>query len=170
MSLRRLLHVAMPLPDEPLDSWVEFMAHNYGATVGEMARALGLIGGKGVPDAGAQSSRAWSTELEPQQLRNLELTTGRAGDEYRAMTRTTFAANAIRLTPQGRISASCPATGVAARYCPECLAEVGNGSRETWVRRSERLPGMSTWQLRTVCPLRCSICGPLSRSPIRCGR
>jgi hypothetical protein len=45
-SLRRLFHVAMPLPDEPLDSWVEFMAHSYGATVGEMARALGLIGGK----------------------------------------------------------------------------------------------------------------------------
>lgn len=132
MSLRRLLHVAMPLPDEPLDSWVEFMAHGYGATVGEMARALGLIGGNGVPAAGAQSSRAWSTALEPQQLRNLELTTGRSGDEYRAMTRTTFAANAIRLTPQGRISASCPATGVAARYCPECLADSGGRWRLSW--------------------------------------
>ncbi|CDJ99375.1 conserved hypothetical protein [Microbacterium sp. C448] len=132
MSLRRLPHVAMPLPDEPLDSWVEFMAHSYGATVGEMARALGLVGGKGIPAAGAQSSRAWSTALEPQQLRNLELTTGRSGDEYRAMTRTTFAANAIRLTPQGRISASCPATGVAARYCPECLADSGGRWRLSW--------------------------------------
>ena len=58
MSLRRLLHVAMPLPDEPFDSWVEFMAHSYGATVGEMARALGLIGSDGLPAAGSQSSRA----------------------------------------------------------------------------------------------------------------
>ncbi|WP_298741167.1 TniQ family protein [uncultured Microbacterium sp.] len=132
MSLRRLFHVAMPLPDEPFDSWVEFMAHSYGATVGEMARALGLIGSDEVPAAGSQSSRAWSTALEPQQLRNLELTTGRSGDEFRAMTRTMFAANAIRLTPQGRISASCPATGVAARYCPECLADSGGRWRLSW--------------------------------------
>ncbi len=132
MSLRRLLHVTMPLPDEPFDSWVEFMAHSYGATVGEMARAMGLSDSEGVPAAASQSSRAWSTALEPQQLRNLELTTGRSGDEFRAMTRTTFAANAIRLTPQGRISASCPATGVAARYCPECLADSGGRWRLSW--------------------------------------
>lgn len=131
-DLRRLLHVAMPLPDEPLDSWVEFMAHNYGATVGEMGRALGLIDTEGVPAAGPQSGRAWSTALEPQQLLNLERTTGRPGDEFLAMTRTTFAANAIRLTPQGRISASCPSTGVAARYCPECLADSGGRWRLSW--------------------------------------
>lgn len=132
MSLRRLAHVAMPLPDEPLDSWVEFMAHSYGATVGEMARALGLIDADGVPRAGPQSARAWSTALEPQQLCNLELATGRPGDEFLAMTRTTFAVNAIRLTPQGRISASCPSTGVAARYCPECLADSGGRWRLSW--------------------------------------
>lgn len=132
MTLRRLLHVAMPLPDEPLDSWVEFMAHDYGATVGEMARALGLIDADGVPKATPQSARAWSTSLEPQQLTNLELTTGRPSDEYLAMTRTTFAANAIRLTPQGRISASCPSTGVAARYCPDCLADSGGRWRLSW--------------------------------------
>lgn|GEM_PF-695132 len=132
MKLRRLLHVAMPLPDEPLDSWVEFMAHSYGATVGEMARALGLIDTDGVPAATPQSARAWSTALEPQQLTNLELTTGRPADEYRAMTRTAFAANAIRFTPQGRISASCPSTGVAARYCPDCLADSGGRWRMSW--------------------------------------
>lgn len=132
MTLRRLLHVAMPLPDEPLDSWVEFMAHDYGATVGEMARALGLIDADGVPKATPQSARSWSTSLEPQQLSNLELTTGRPADEYLAMTRTTFAANAIRVTPQGRISASCPSTGVAARYCPECLADSGGRGRLSW--------------------------------------
>lgn len=132
MSLRRLLHVAIPLPDEPFDSWVEAMAHTYGATVGEMARALGLIGNDGVPAARPQSARAWSTMLEPEQLRNLQLTTGRSGDEFRAMTRTTFAASAIRFTPQGRISASCPATGVAARYCPECLADSGGRWRLSW--------------------------------------
>ena len=48
------------------------------------------------------------------------------------MTRTTFAANAIRLTPQGRISASCPSTGVAARYCPDCLADSGGRWRLSW--------------------------------------
>lgn len=132
MTLRRLLHVAMPLPDEPLDSWVEFMAHDYGATVGEMARALGLIDADGVPKATPQSARAWSTSLKPQQLTNLEQTTGRPADEYLAMTRTTFAANAIRLTPQGRISASCPSTGVAARYCPDCLADSGGRWRLSW--------------------------------------
>ena len=132
MTLRRLLHVAVPLPDEPLDSWVEFMAHDYGATVGEMARALGLIDADGVPKVTPQSARSWSTSLEPQQLANLELTTGRPVDEYRAMTRTTFAANAIRLTPQGRISASCPSTGVAARYCPDCLADSGGRWRLSW--------------------------------------
>lgn len=122
----------MPLPDEPLDSWVEFMAHSYGATVGEMARALGLIDTEGVPAATPQSARAWSTALEPQQLTNLELTTGRPAEEYRAMTRTAFAANAIRFTPQGRISASCPSTGVAARYCPDCLADSGGRWRLSW--------------------------------------
>lgn len=132
MTLRRLLHVAMPLPDEPLDSWVEFIAHDYGATVGEMARALGLIDADGVPKATPQSARAWSTSLQPQQLANLELTTGRPADEYLAMTRTTFAANAIRATPQGRISASCPSTGVAARYCPDCLADSGGRWRLSW--------------------------------------
>lgn len=132
MTLRRLLHVAMPLPDEPLDSWVEFMAHSYGATVGEMGRALGLIDTEGVPAAGPQSGRAWSTALEPQQLLNLEHATGRPGEDFLAMTRTTFAANAIRLTPQGRISASCPSTGVAARYCPECLTDSGGRWRLSW--------------------------------------
>ena len=132
MRLRRLPHVVMPLPDEPFDSWVEFMAHDYGATVGEMARALGLIDRDGVPSAAPQSGRAWSTALEPQQLHNLEVATGRRGEEYRAMTRTTFAASAIRLTPQGRISASCPSTGVAARYCPECLADSGGRWRLSW--------------------------------------
>ncbi len=122
----------MPLPDEPLDSWVEYMAHDYGATVGEMARALGLIDADGVPVTTPQSARAWSTALEPQQLTNLQLTTGRPADEYRAMTRTVFAANAIRLTPQGRISASCPSTGVAARYCPDCLADSGGRWRLSW--------------------------------------
>ena len=32
-----------PLPDEPLDSWLEKMAATYGATMNEMACALGLI-------------------------------------------------------------------------------------------------------------------------------
>lgn len=122
----------MPLPDEPLDSWVEFMAHGYGATVGEMARALGLIDGEGVPGAGPQSGRAWSTALETRQLRNLEHTTDRPSCEYQAMTRMVFAANAIRLTAHGRISASCPSTGVAARYCPECLADSGGRWRLSW--------------------------------------
>ena len=132
MTLRRLPHVVMPLPDEPFDSWVETMAHDHGATVGEMARSLGLVDGEGLPSVASQSARAWSTELEPRQLENLELTTGRRGDEYKAMTRTNFAANAIRLTPQGRISASCPSTGVAARYCPECLADSGGRWRLSW--------------------------------------
>ena len=32
-----------PLPDEPFDSWLEKMAATYGATMNEMACALGLI-------------------------------------------------------------------------------------------------------------------------------
>ena len=88
MRLRRLPHVIMPLPDEPFDSWVEFMAHDYGATIREMARALGLVDRSGLPPAGPQSARMWSTRLELEQLRNLELTTGRKADEYSAMTRT----------------------------------------------------------------------------------
>lgn len=122
----------MPLPDEPFDSWVEFMAHDYGATIRETARALGLVDRSGLPPAGPQSARMWSTRLEREQLRNLELTTGRKADEYSAMTRTVFAAHAIRLTSQGRISASCPSTGVSARYCPECLADSGGRWRLSW--------------------------------------
>lgn len=132
MRLRRLPHVIMPLPDEPFDSWVEFMAHDYGATIREMARALGLVDRSGLPPAGPQSARMWSTRLELEQLRNLELTTGRKADEYSAMTRTVFAAHAIRLTSQGRISASCPSTGVSARYCPECLVDSGGRWRLSW--------------------------------------
>lgn len=132
MRLRRLPHVIMPLPDEPFDSWVEFMAYDYGATIREMARALGLVDRSGLPAAGPQSARMWSTRLEVEQLRNLELTTGRKADEYSAMTRTVFAAHAIRLTSRGRISAFCPSTGVAARYCPECLADSGGRWRLSW--------------------------------------
>ena len=54
-----------PLPDEPFDSWLEKMAATYGATMNEMACALGLIEQeKGLAvSATAWMADKWATTL-----------------------------------------------------------------------------------------------------------
>lgn len=132
-DMRRLPFVIRPLPDEPFDSWVELMASSHGATITEMAAGLGLIGFDAQPDTQRRTSlRAWATELPAEDLHRLTEATGLPAEELRAMTRMDFAASAIRLTRSGRISSFCPSTGVAGRYCPDCLQDSGGRWRLSW--------------------------------------
>lgn len=123
-----------PLPDEPFDSWLEKMAATYGATMNEMACALGLIEQeKGLAvSATAWMADKWATALTDEQAARLEGSTGIPADQFHEMTRMRFARHAIRYTRQGRISAQCPAAGTAGRYCPECLVDSGGRWRMSW--------------------------------------
>ena len=116
-----------PLPDEPFDSWLEKMAATYGATMNEMACALGLIEQQeGVAvSATAWMADSWATALTDEQASRLEASTGIPADQFQEMTRMRFAHHAIRYTRRGRISSQCPAAGTAGRYCPECLVDSG---------------------------------------------
>ena len=62
-----------PLPDEPFDSWLEKMAATYGATMNEMACALGLIEQeKGLAvSATAWMADKWATTLTEEQAARL---------------------------------------------------------------------------------------------------
>jgi len=123
-----------PLPDEPFDSWLEMMAATYGATMNEMAHALGLIDqrrGVAVSTTGWMAN-GWATDLTDDQVARLEQSTGIPADQFHEMTRMRFAQHAIRYTRQGRISVVCPAGGTSGRYCPECLADSGGRWRMSW--------------------------------------
>lgn len=145
-----------PLPDEPFDSWLEAMAATYGATVSEMACALGLIEQQeGVAvSATAWMADNWATELTDEQASRLEASTGIAADQFHEMTRMRFASHAIRYTRQGRISAQCPAAGTAGRYCPECLVDSGGRWRMSW-----QFPfGFACFRHRRLLVDRCPVC------------
>lgn len=123
-----------PLPDEPFDSWLEKMAATYGATMNEMACALGLVEqeeGLAVSATGWMADM-WATMLTADQASRLEASTGIPTDQFHEMTRMRFARHAIRFTRQGRISAHCPAAGTTGRYCPECLVDSGGRWRISW--------------------------------------
>lgn len=130
--LRRLPFRLRPLPDEPFDSWLEAYAHGYGASVAELGLSLGLIH----PAVSTQSTpvvtNSWATTLTSMQLDSLEETTGFPRRAFIEMTRMNFAAAAVRLTSTGRISASCAGSGVAGRFCPECLRDSGGRWRLSW--------------------------------------
>jgi hypothetical protein len=123
-----------PLPDEPFDSWLEMMAATYGATMNEIACALGLLDQqKGVAvSATAWMANGWATALTDIQAERLEASTGISADQFHEMTRMRFARHAIRYTRQGRISAKCPVGGTEGRYCPECLVDSGGRWRMSW--------------------------------------
>ncbi len=117
-----------PLPDEPLDSWLEAMAASNLATIGETACALGLIAPKDSATSSATRWRvhAWSTALSMSEARQLEATTGINAAQFHEMTRLVFARHAIRRTRSGRISAgSAVGHGTGGRYCPSCLLDSG---------------------------------------------
>lgn len=129
---RKLPFRLRPLPDEPFDSWLEAYAHGYGASIAELGLSLGLIN----PAVSTQSTpvvtSSWATTLTPTQLDSLEETTGFPRQAFTEMTRMNFAAAAIRLTSTGRISPSCAGSGVAGRFCPECLRDSGGRWRLSW--------------------------------------
>lgn len=127
---RRLPYVLTPLPDEPLDSWLESYAWSYGTSLGELAAALGLLVNQRHVDPHAV--RSWSTALTTEQIDALSTTTGRPPSELASMTRLVFARHVVRVTKGGRISAACPSTGVAARYCPECISDSRGRWRMSW--------------------------------------
>lgn len=128
MTARRTLpYVTTPLPDEPLESWIETMAHAHSATLAEMCNALGL------PTAGhSHNLRSWSTKLEPAQIDAIVDSTGLGRGLIHGMTRIHFAGSVVRHTRNGRISARSAAGGITGRYCPACLADSGGRWRLSW--------------------------------------
>lgn len=129
--LRRLPFLLRPLPDEPFDSWVEANAHAYDATIAEMVLSLGLE--DPTANSGIRSSlNSWATVLTTTKLERLEQTTGLPREDFVRTTRTHFAGAATRLTSKGRISPSSASSGVAGRYCPECLLDSGGRWRISW--------------------------------------
>ena len=145
-----------PLPDEPFDSWLEKMAATYGATMNEMACALGLIEQQeGVAvSATAWMADSWATALTDEQASRLEASTGIPADQFQEMTRMRFAHHAIRYTRRGRISSQCPAAGTAGRYCPECLVDSGGRWRMSW-----QFPfGFACFRHRRLLVDRCPVC------------
>lgn len=161
---RRLPFVMAPLPDEPFDSWLEAYAADYGASLGELAVALGLVQTDLLSAAAASVRHRWATELSPQQLLNLEAATGDPQDLYRESTRMVFARHVIRLTKSGRVSPSCPGAGVVPRYCPACLED----SRGRW-RLSWQFPfGFACGRHRALLVDHCPTCRrpPRERAPV----
>ncbi len=130
--LRRLPFRLRPLPDEPVDSWLEAYAHAYGASIAELGASLGLIASDGSSQSSPVVARTWATTLTPTQLDGLEAATGLPRQAFVEMTRMNFAAAAVRLTSTGRISATCVGSGVAGRFCPDCLRDSGGRWRLSW--------------------------------------
>lgn len=130
--LRKLPFRLRPLPDEPFDSWLEAYAHGYGASVAELGLSLGLIDPAVSTRSTPVVTSSWATTLTPMQLDRLEETTGFPRQAFIEMTRKNFAAAALRLTLTGRISPSCAGSGVAGRFCPDCLRDSGGRWRLSW--------------------------------------
>lgn len=132
-GLRRLPFRIRPLPDEPFDSWLEAYAHAYQATIAEMVLSLGLQETRSTPAPAAHGSlNSWATSLTPTQLEHLEQATGLPSEDFARTTRSHFAGAATRFTSNGRISPTSASSGVAGRFCPECLLDSGGRWRITW--------------------------------------
>ena len=142
--LRRLPFRIYPLPDEPLDSWLEVMAAAHRCSLGEMLTALGLTGPHAAPDDQGYSPGAhsrWLHRLQDEQLQRLTAATGIGVDDLQAMTRSAFASTVTKYTRKGRISTQCPTAGTEGRYCPECLLDSGGRWRLSW-----------TYAFVSICP------------------
>lgn len=130
-TLRRLPYVVRPLPDEPLESWLEVMAAAHLASLGEVGTAVGLIP-SGSSWTHHSNLRAWSAQLTPTQVSAISTTTGLEREQVVAMTRINYAGSVARIARNGRISVGSAAGGNAGRYCPECLADSGGRWRLSW--------------------------------------
>lgn len=104
-ELRRLPFRVRPMPDEPLDSWLETMAAAHGVTFGQMIVALGLSGPAAVEQDQHYSVgrlNRWSFHLDEGPLERLIHTTGLSADCLQAMTRSAFASTVTKYTLKGR--------------------------------------------------------------------
>lgn len=143
-GLRRLPFRVRPLPDEPLDSWLETMAAAHRVTLGQMLTGLGLAGPHAASDDQRYSEgrlNRWLFQLTDDQLERLTHTTGLPAATLQAMTRSTFAASVTTYTAQGRLSIHCPTAGTQGRFCPECLLDSEGRWRLSW-----------TYAFVSVCP------------------
>lgn len=155
--MRCLPFRVQPLPDEPLDSWLEAMAVAYRVPLRDILHAVGLCGELASPAWRGQSTfrRSWLYELADEQVARVSAATGVPAAEVQATTRLHFAACVTRRTPSGRVTALNAAGGQTGRFCPECLAESAGRWKLTWgyifgfaCARHERL-------LVDECPLCC---------------
>lgn len=113
----------MPLPDEPLESWLAAMAAIYRATGTEMAAAVGLL-----ESPGGTLRRGWAAVLTGPQVAAIGAATGLDPSVVQAMTPTRFAAAGVVRGPAGsRRLAAAPG-----RFCPACLTDSGGRWRLSW--------------------------------------
>lgn len=153
-ELRRLPSVVRPLPDEPLDSWLEAIAHFYDVTLGEMSIALGLVQDADAGKAGWMSAR-WVMRITDSQAEHLEAATGLPADEFRQMTRERFWQFGVRHASSGHLSSASPVAGNGGRFCPDCLRDSGGRWRMTW-----QLPtGFACLRHRRLLADACPRCG-----------
>ena len=118
--MRCLPFRVQPLPDEPLDSWLEAMAVAYRVPLRDILHAVGLCGELASPAWRGQSTfrRSWLYELADEQVARVSAATGVPAAEVQATTRLHFAACVTRRTPSGRVTALNAAGGQTGRFCP----------------------------------------------------
>ncbi|GAA1227052.1 MULTISPECIES: TniQ family protein [Microbacterium] len=154
-ELRRLPFRVRPMPDEPLDSWLETMAAAHGVTFGQMIVALGLSGPAAVEQDQHYSVgrlNRWSFHLDEGPLERLIHTTGLSADCLQAMTRSAFASTVTKYTLKGRLSIQCPTAGTQGRFCPECLLDSGGRWRLSWTYAFVSMCPRHRRVLSDICP------------------
>lgn len=133
VALRRLPVTVEPLPDEPLNSWIDAIAIEFHAPARDVLHAVGLIGAAAPSEDRKFSAlhRPWLYELRDDQIERLAAATGVGDRQIRGTTRIGFAASVTRRTKRGTVTGLNAAGSIAGRFCPECLNADGRW-KLTW--------------------------------------
>lgn len=167
-GIRRLAFRLTPLPDEPLDSWLEAMAAAYRVPLRDVLHAVGLRGQHAPPEDRGSTGirRQWLFELRDDQVARISEATGLPAETIRATTRTHYAACVTTRTKAGQVTGMSAAGGIAGRFCPECLADSGGRWRLTW----RYVFGFACPRHRRILVDQCPTCGTEPRVQPRSGK
>jgi len=132
MSAVRSLPLRMqPISGEPLDSWLEALAHRYQTRYSDLLSAVGIQQDFRIPH-----HATWVVTLTESELDALTAATGLHGGGLRAMTLSRFA-NVLDVSPTSRrVLRSSPATGwrgaTQSRFCPRCVEATEGRWQTVW--------------------------------------
>lgn len=141
-----------PLEGEPLDSWLETLAHRSKTDVRDIAMAAGLPS-----DARKAFRFDFTTRLEDEEADRLSLATGIPADRLRAMTLGLYDEKAVSLIPDRRATHRARLWGrsTGSRYCPVCLVERDG----RWLLRWRLTWSMACTRHMILLPHTCPACG-----------